>query len=41
MIEDIDDHYQIEVLNSEQVHACYICDEGFDTEDEVKKHIYE
>ena len=39
MNEDIDDHYQIEVLNGEQVYACNICDEGFDTEDELKKHI--
>ena len=39
MLQDIDDHYQIEILHGEQVYACSICNEGFDTGDEVKKHI--
>ena len=39
MLQDIDDHYQIEILHGEQLYACNICNEGFDTGDEVKKHI--
>ena len=39
MSEGIDDHYQIQVIDGEQVYAFNICDEGFDTGDEVKKHI--
>ena len=39
MLQDIDDNYQVEILHSEQVYACNICDEGCDTEDEVKKQI--
>ena len=39
MLQEIDDHYQIEILHGEQVYACNTCDEGCDTEDKVKKHI--
>ena len=39
MIEGIDDHFQIEILKGELVYACNICDEGFDIEDKIKKHI--
>ena len=35
----IGDLFQIEILDSQQVYACNVCDEGFDREDEVKKHI--
>ena len=35
----IDEHYQIEFIEGEQVYACNICDEGFDSEDEIKEHI--
>ena len=33
------DLFQMEVLEGEEVYACNICNEGFDTIDEVKKHI--
>ena len=39
MLHGIDEHFQIEFLEGEQVFACNICDEGFDIEDENKKHI--
>ena len=39
MLDGIDEHFQIEFLEGEQVYACNICDEGFDIEDEIKKHI--
>ena len=29
----------MEALNGEQVYACNVCNEGFDSDDEVKKHI--
>ena len=33
------DLFQMEILDSEEVYACNVCNEGFDTADEVKKHI--
>ena len=37
--EGIYDLFQREVLDSEEVFACNICNEEFDTDDEVKNHI--
>ena len=28
-------------MNDEEIYACNICDEGFDVEEEVKKHLKE
>ena len=28
-------------MNDEDIYACNICDEGFDVEEEVKKHLKE
>ena len=39
--EDIDDMFQLEIVEDEQVFACNICNEGFDKHDEIKKHIEE
>ena len=38
-IEDIEDLFQREVLDGEQVYACNVCNHGFDMEDKIKKHI--
>ena len=40
-LEGIDDMFQIEYLEGEQVYACNICDEGFDEESEIRGHIVE
>ena len=40
-VEEIEDMFQIEYLEGEQVYACNICDEGFDKEAEVREHIGE
>jgi hypothetical protein len=40
-IEGIDDMFQIEFLEGEQVYACNICYEAFDKEAEIKDHIVE
>ena len=37
--EGIEDLFQIEVLDGEEVYACNVCNEGFDREDEIMKHI--
>ena len=37
--DSIYDLCQMEILGSEEVYACNVCNEGFDTADEVKKHI--
>ena len=37
--EGVQDLFQIEVLEGEEVFACNVCDEGFDKEDEVSNHI--
>ena len=39
--EGIEDMFQIEIMDGEQVYACNICNEGFDQDAEVKKHIEE
>jgi hypothetical protein len=39
LLDGIDEHFQIEFLDCEQVYACNICDEGFDIKDKIKKHI--
>ena len=33
------DFFQVEIVENEAVYACNMCDEGFDTMDEIKKHI--
>ena len=38
-IEGIEDMFQLEILDGEQVYACNFCDQGFDTEDEIRNHI--
>ena len=38
-IEVIEDMFQLEIVEDEQVFACNICNEGFDKHNEVKKHI--
>ena len=35
-LDTINDMFQIEIVECEQVYACKICDEGFDTDDEVR-----
>ena len=40
-IEDIEDLFPLEVLDGEQAYVCFVCDNGFDSEDEIKKHIIE
>ena len=39
ILDAIGDLFQPEILDSPQVYACNFCGEGFDHEDEVKKHI--
>ena len=38
---DVEDFFQIEFVDGEPVFACNICEEGFDSETEVKGHINE
>ena len=33
--------FTLEVLDGEQIYDCNVCDNGFDSEDEIKKHIKE
>ena len=33
--------FQLEVLDGEDIYACNVCDQGFDRENEIKKHILE
>ena len=33
--------FQLEVLDGEQVYACNVCDNGFESEDKIIKHIKE
>ena len=30
--------FQMEILKGEEVYACNICDEGFETDDQAKRH---
>ena len=39
--EGIDDMFQMEILEGEPVFACNICNEGFDQDYEIRKHIEE
>ena len=39
MSECIDDLFQMEFVEGEQVYACNVCNEGFDKSDEIKTHI--
>ena len=38
-LDGINDMFQIEIVDGEQVYVCSICDEGFDTDDEIRNHI--
>ena len=38
-IESNEDLFQLEVLDGDQIYACNVCDQGFDIENEIKKHI--
>ena len=38
-LESLDDMFQIEIVEGETIYACNICDEGLDSDDEVRKHI--
>ena len=40
-IEGIEDLFQLEVLDGEDIYACNVCDQGFDRENKIKKHILE
>ena len=40
-VEGLEDLFQLEVLNGEQIFACNVCDQGFDKEDAIKKHVVE
>ena len=40
-IEGIEDMFQLEIFDGEQVYACNVCDQGFDTEGEIRDHILE
>ena len=37
-LEGFKDMFQIEILKGEEVYACNICDEGFETDDQAKRH---
>ena len=37
--DSIYDLCQMEILGSEEVYACNVCNEGYDTDGKVKKHI--
>ena len=38
--DDFERLFQVEPREGEVVYACNVCDEGLDTENDVKKHIY-
>ena len=38
-IEDIEELFQLEVLDGEQDHACNVCNHGFGMEDKIMKRI--
>ena len=38
-MESIEDLFQLEVLDGEEIYACNVCDQGFDNEDKTKNHI--
>ena len=38
-IESIEDLFQLEFLDGDQMYACNVCDQRFDIENEIKKHI--
>ena len=39
VFDGIDDLFQIEILEGEQVYACNVCDQGFDRDEEIRTHI--
>ena len=38
-IDGIEDLFQIEIVEGEELYACNVCNEGFEKEDSIKKHI--
>ena len=36
---DVEDYFQIEVVDGETLFVCNVCNEGLDTEQEIAKHI--
>ena len=38
-IDGIEDLFQIEIVEGEELYACNVCNEGFENNDEIKKHI--
>ena len=38
-IEGIEDLFQIEIVEGKELYACNVCNEGFEKNDEIKKHI--
>ena len=38
-MESNEDLFQLEVLDGDQIYACNGCDQGFDIENEINKHI--
>ena len=39
IFDSIDDLFQIEILEGEEVYACNVCDQGFDRDVEIRTHI--
>ena len=39
VLDSIDDLFQIEIIEGEEVYACNVCDEGFDRKDKIRRHI--
>ena len=37
--DDIQDLFQFEIIEGEELDACNVCNEGFEKEGEIKKHI--
>ena len=35
----IEDLFQIEIVEGEELYACNVCNEGFEKDDEIKRHI--
>ena len=38
-IDDMQDLFQLEIVEGEELYACNVCNEGFEKEGEIKKHI--
>ena len=37
--DDIEDLFQIEIVEGEELYAYNVCNEGFEKDDEIKRHI--